>query len=114
MKIYRVTSTDKDCSFWYDENGQPSEVFKEYGWLTASKLPMPFDQNMVGWLSGTFTMEQLYGWFSKEELIELCKDGKYCLHEYETNEWRDDGLHASFRVDSYTSKRKITIEYEII
>ncbi len=44
------------------------------GWLNTN-LPMPFDPDLVGWLSATESLEDLFNWFSKEDIERLEKHG---------------------------------------
>jgi hypothetical protein len=45
---------------------------------------MDFDVELVGWLSATDNLEELFNWFTKEDIVELQNmDG---IHEFEATE----------------------------
>jgi len=46
---------------------------------------MPFEQELVGFLSVADSLEHLYDWFSKEEIIRLQNIG-YNVYEYQASE----------------------------
>ena len=46
---------------------------------------MDYDPEIVGWLSATESLDELYNWFTKEDIIKLQPFGWY-LHEFETND----------------------------
>lgn len=48
---------------------------------------MDFDDELVGWLSATDSLEKLYQWFPKDDIIKLQKFGWY-IHIYETSEYK--------------------------
>jgi hypothetical protein len=43
-----------------------------------TELKMDFDVELVGWLSATDNLEELFNWFTKEDIVELQNmDGIY-------------------------------------
>jgi hypothetical protein len=48
---------------------------------------MDFDPELVGWLSATDSLENLYNWFSKEDILALQKEGWF-IHKYETENYK--------------------------
>jgi hypothetical protein len=46
---------------------------------------MPFDKEIVGWLSATDSLESLWKWFSQDDIIKLQEHGWY-IFEFEAND----------------------------
>ena len=64
--FYRVANTETEQGLWYDFKGQfTGLIHSKFDFCMNTKLPMPFDPNIVGWLSATDTLEDLFNWFSK-------------------------------------------------
>ena len=47
---------------------------------------MDFDEELVGYLSATDSLETLYNWFTKEDIIKLQEHGWF-IHVYETDDY---------------------------
>ena len=74
--FYRVANTETEQGLWYDFKGQfTGLIHSKFDFCMNTKLPMPFDPNIVGWLSATDTLEDLFNWFSKEDIERLEKHG---------------------------------------
>jgi hypothetical protein len=88
-KYYRVCNKETLQGLWYTYNGSfTGFIHKKFNFCLNSKLIMDFDSELVGWLSATDSLDSLYHWFSKEDIIELQKHGWY-IHEFES----DDAKH---------------------
>jgi len=48
---------------------------------------MDFDPELVGWLSAVESIEDLYAWFSKEDIDKLAEYGWF-IAEYETEHFK--------------------------
>lgn len=48
---------------------------------------MPFDPDIAGWLSATETLDELFQWFSIEDIDKLEKYG-YSICLYEASEYK--------------------------
>lgn len=73
---YRVANKDTNQGLWYDSEGNfTGLIHSEFNFCINTKLPMPFDQEIVGWLSATETLEELFNWFSVEDIEKLEKHG---------------------------------------
>jgi len=82
-KYYRVCNKETLQGLWYDYKGQfTGLIHEEFAFCTNNKLEMDFDPEIVGWLSATDSLETLYNWFTKEDIIRLQKWGWY-IHEFE-------------------------------
>lgn len=46
---------------------------------------MDFDEELVGYLSATESLDTLYEWFPKDDIVKLQKHG-YFIHVYETDD----------------------------
>jgi hypothetical protein len=64
---------------------------------------MDFDPELVGWLSSTKTVEELYQWFSKEDIIKLQEFGWF-IHEFEANDIKFYERFQHYVINQNTSK----------
>lgn len=84
--FYRIG--DKEQGLWYHPNGEfTGMVHQVFNWCRASILEMPFDEQLVGYLSVADSLEHLYQWFSKEELIKLQTFG-FQIYEYAATDYK--------------------------
>lgn len=73
---YRVAHIETKQGLWYDSLGKfTGLIHNEFNFCTNNKLPMPFDPELVGWLSATDSLEDLFFWFTKEDIAKLEKHG---------------------------------------
>ena len=80
---YRVGKPETQQGLWYTPSGEFSGlIHTEYNFCKASALQMPYDEELVGYISVTQTLAELFKWFSKEELLRLQDEG-YCIFVYE-------------------------------
>ena len=84
-KFYRVGNPETNQGLWYDYDGKfTGLIHNHFNFCRASALPMPYDETVVGWLSTTDTIENLFHWFNVEEIQKLEKHGYYlCIFEAE-------------------------------
>lgn len=98
--FYRVANVDTEQGLWYDFKGNfTGNIHGKFNFCMNSKLPMPFDNDIVGWLSATETLDELFSWFSKEDIERLEKAG-YCITVYEASEYRFYNNHWLIKQDS--------------
>lgn len=77
---YRIANKDTQQGLWYDSRGNYTGlIHNEFNFCMNTNLPMPFDLDLVGWLSATDSLGDLFNWFSKEDIARLEK------HVYEIN-----------------------------
>ena len=70
--FYRVTDHNTEQGLWYDfEVNFTVLIHDKFHFCGASELPMPFDPDVVGWLSSTDNLNDLFQWFTKEEIKKL-------------------------------------------
>lgn len=73
---YRIAHKDSKQGLWYDASGNfTGLIHNEFNFCTNSGLEMPFDPEIVGWLSATKTLEELFNWFPKDDIERLEKHG---------------------------------------
>ena len=100
--FYRVANTETEQGLWYDFKGQfTGLIHSKFDFCMNTKLPMPFDPNIVGWLSATDTLEDLFNWFSKEDIERLEEHG-YFITVYEATEYKFHQTHWVIKQDSST------------
>jgi len=73
---YRIAHQNTKQGLWYDDKGKfTGLIHNEFNFCMNNKLPMPFDEDLVGWLSATDSLEDLFNWFSKEDIAKLEEHG---------------------------------------
>ena len=86
--FYRVCHKDTLQGLWYDYKGLfTGKIHGEFDFCTHNKLEMDFDDEIVGWLSATDSLETLYQWFPIEDILRLQEHGFY-IHTFEATEQR--------------------------
>lgn len=86
--FYRVCNINTGQGLWYKPNGIFSGlIHDEFNFCKNKDLEMDFDLELVGWLSTTDSLEGLYQWFTKDDIIKLQKEGWF-IHEYETDDYK--------------------------
>lgn len=85
-RFFRVNNYRTGQGLWYDWRGDfTGLIHKKFDFCQHRDLAMDFDPDLVGWLSVTPTLEELYHWFPEDDIRELAKHGWY-VHEYEVAE----------------------------
>lgn len=88
MKLFYRIGNPNGVGLWYDKDGNfTGLIHTEYRFLTNSSLEMPFDWELVGYLSVADSLEHLYQWFTREDIIELQNYG-FCILEYSAVDWK--------------------------
>lgn len=109
--FYRVSNTATEQGLWYDFKGNfTGLIHSEFNFCMNSKLPMPFDKDIVGWLSATETLEDLFNWFSKDDILRLEEHG-YSVSIYEASECRFHNNHWIIKQDSSVLKECVSLNY---
>lgn len=86
--FFRVANNETKQGLWYDEHGNfTGLIHKDFDFCKNSRLPMPFDPEVMGWLSATTTLEELFGWFPPEDILKLEKKG-YFITIYAASEYK--------------------------
>jgi hypothetical protein len=99
---YRVGTATEQQGLWYTPEGQfTGLIHTDYSFCKAAALQMPFDQELVGWLSATTTLEELFAWFSREEIQRLQLVGYYIyVYEAEHIKFYEPYKHFVIRQDT--------------
>lgn len=88
MKFYRVCNPETQQGLWYKLNGEfTGLIHDQFSFCTNSELKMDFDPELVGWLSAVKNIDDLWAWFTREDVEQLEKHGWY-IHEYEVDNYR--------------------------
>lgn len=91
--FYRVSNKDTQQGLWYDFNGNfTGLIHDKFNFCTNNKLLMPYDPTIVGWLSATETLDELFNWFTKKDIQKLQNYG-YTISLYESTEYKIHNNH---------------------
>lgn len=95
LKFYRVSNTETGQGLWYTLGGKfTGLIHDKFNFCTNHQLQMDFDPDIVGYLSAVPNLDDLWAWFSKEDILEL-QDYGYFIHEYEVTDckWYEKFKH---------------------
>lgn len=88
MKHFYRVGTDSTEGLWYNKEGEYTGlIHKNFTWLSASSLMMPFEPELVGYLSVADSLEHLYQWFTRDEIIRLQQLG-FNILEYVSDDYK--------------------------
>lgn len=80
---FRVCHKDTLQGLWYAFNGEfTGLIHTDFSFCQNNELIMEFDEELVGWLSAVETLDNLFNWFSKEDIERLEAYGWF-IHEFE-------------------------------
>jgi len=98
--FFRVSNIDTGQGLWYDSDGTFSGlIHSKFKFCANSDLPMPFDSELVGWLSVTEQLSDIWHWFTKEDVHRLQQHGWY-VHGYHATVWKDHENHQVIDVET--------------
>jgi len=101
-QFYRIANNETNQGLWYNIKGEFTGLIHEkFTFCKNTKLPMRFDKNVCGWLSATDTLQDLYNWFTEEDIARLEKFG-YFITLYEAQDYRFYENH--YLIDQKTSR----------
>jgi hypothetical protein len=84
--FFRVENRQTGNGLWYDMNGRfTGLIHTAFSFCKNTGLSMPFDREIQGYLSVTPTIEELYDWFPKEDILRLSEHG-YVIARYKSND----------------------------
>lgn len=109
--FYRVCHEDYLMGLWYSYTGNfTGLIHDDFDFCANSSLKMDFDPELVGWLSATDNLEDLYHWFPKQDIERLQNFGWY-IHEFEAADYKFYEKFQHLVISQETSKliRKIEI-----
>lgn len=91
--FYRVSNIQTEQGLWYDFKGNfTGLIHDKFNFCTNNRLQMPFEPEIVGWLSATETLDELFNWFNKKDIEELEKHG-YSITLYTASEYKYHNNH---------------------
>lgn len=73
--FYRIGHSDSGNGLWYDRDGNWTGLAIDKYQLQSNQIPMGFDKNIQGWISVTDSVDDLYKWFTREEMGVLANHG---------------------------------------
>jgi hypothetical protein len=83
FKFYRVCDNINKQGLWYTQDGvHTGLIHNKFNFCTNSNLPMEYDQELVGWLSAVMNIDDLWKWFTKEDVKRL-QEHNFFIYEYE-------------------------------
>jgi hypothetical protein len=86
--FFRVCNLTTQQGLWYDFDGTFTGLIHDrFSFCQNKDLRMDFDPDLVGWLSAVERLDDLWKWFSKEDVIKLQTHGWY-INEYLASEYR--------------------------
>jgi len=108
--FYRVGTLD-NRGLWYDKDGTYSgRMSKEFSFCKNANLPMPFNPELVGFLSVTDTLEQLTEWLPVIDAEKLRYHG-FQVYEFEATNYRAYENHYLICQKTSIIKRELTDFY---
>jgi hypothetical protein len=86
--FYRVNHETTLQGLWYDfEGGFTGLIHDQFSFCQNRELVMDFDPEVTGFISATETLEELFAWFSREDILALQLHGFY-IHQYTASEFK--------------------------
>lgn len=86
--FYRVCNIETQQGLWYKFNGEFSGlIHDQFNFCMHNQLKMDFDEELVGYLSVTDSLDKLFEWFPIKDIQELEKHG-YSICAYETEDFK--------------------------
>ena len=109
IKYYRVSNIETNQGLWYDSNGNfTGLIHNEFNFCMNKDLPMPFDAEIVGWLSATSSLEDLFKWFSIDDIKRLEGFG-YFITVYEASKVKEYKNHLVICHKTSTIEERISL-----
>ena len=100
--FYRVANNETEQGLWYDFEGNfTGLIHDKFDFCVNSDLPMPYNEDVKGWLSATDKLNDLFGWFTKEDIKNLEQFG-YKITVYEATEYKIHENHWLIKQNSST------------
>jgi hypothetical protein len=91
--FYRVANLETKQGLWYDYQGKfTGLIHDKFSFCKNKDLQMPYDTEVVGWLSSTETLDELMNWFDINDIAKLEEYG-YRVVMYEATEYKFHNNH---------------------
>ena len=109
-KLFYRIGVDTEEGLWYNKSGEfTGLIYREYNWIGASQLIMPFEQELVGFISVANSLEHLYQWFTKDEILKLQNIG-FSIYEYYSEDFKFYDLYKHNVINQNSNKIISTIK----
>lgn len=90
--FYRVSNHDGE-GLWYDQYGNfTGLIHTKFNFCVNNRLPMPFDEDIRGYLSAAQTLDELWIWFPREDVLKLQKHNVY-ISVYSATDYKEHSGH---------------------
>ena len=109
--FYRVCNENTQQGLWYNFDGNfTGLIHNEFSFCQNKDLEMDFDEELVGWLSAVEKLDDLWQWFSQEDIKKLQEHGWY-IFEYKANDYKfyERFQHLVIKQDTSKVIRKIEL-----
>ena len=109
-KLFYRVHHPRDLGLWYNGKAEFTNEIEKLD-LKCAKLDMSFDDNCAGgFISCTDTLDNLYNWFSREELLKLVDNGYDVLvFKAEESKFHEKFKHHLFKKEGSIIVAKINI-----
>lgn len=108
--FYRVSNLESQQGLWYDFDGNfTGLIHNKFDFCTNNELPMPYNKDVVGWLSTVDKLNELFFWFTKEDIKKLEEFG-YGIAVYEATEYMIHENHYLIKQDSSIFKTYLPVD----
>ena len=85
---FRVCHKETLQGLWYTFDGSfTGLIHDKFNFCANSKLEMEFDPTLVGWLSAVESLNDLWKWFTQEDIKSLQEHGWF-IHEFQAEDVR--------------------------
>jgi hypothetical protein len=107
--FYRVANIETNQGLWYDFEGNfTGLIHDKFNFCLNTDLPMPYDKDIVGWLSATDEIDSLWAWFPKEDIVKLEEHGYY-ISVFEATDYKFHNNHWIIKQDTSTPMFQIEL-----
>lgn len=109
--FYRVCNEETKQGLWYQFDGSfTGLIHDKFNFCANRDLKMDFDEELVGWLSAVQNLEDLWKWFTQDDIKELQKHGWF-IYEYiaKDSKFYDRFQHLVIKQDTSKVIRKIEL-----
>jgi hypothetical protein len=108
--FYRVGHKDNQQGLWYTPEGVfTGSIHSEYKFCLNHALEMPYDKAIVGWISATPTLDELFQWFPIEDIRQLETFG-FSILKYDAKDFKEYANHWVIKQDTSVMVQAISIE----
>jgi hypothetical protein len=103
-EFYRVSHVKTQQGLWYDVNGGfTGLIHSQMNFCKHNQLAMDYDETIRGYLSATPSLETLFEWFPKNDIIRL-QEHNFFIHVFESDDYKFYERFQHFVINQETSK----------